>query len=184
MATDTAPRTLINPMTVLEAGDIREDMTVADFGCGTLGYYVLPAARAVGRNGTVYAIDIQKSALEAVRGRLEAAGVRNVKLIWGDIERPDGVRVRDASVDLGLLVNNLFLAQDKSVMGKEAFRILKSGAKFVVVDWKPTGSPLGPAAATRVGRDEARHAVESVGFRFLRTFDPGQYHYGLIFEKP
>ena len=62
-------RELIDPFKVLEAAGIRADMTVADFGCGTLGHYVFPAAQMVGTHGKVYAIDILKSVLDGVNSK-------------------------------------------------------------------------------------------------------------------
>ena len=63
---------LINPFKLLERVGIGEGQRVADLGCGALGHFVFPAAQLVGGMGAVFAVDIQKGALEHV----EAGGQR------------------------------------------------------------------------------------------------------------
>lgn len=175
---------LIDPVKVLEAGRIHEGQTVADFGCGALGHLVFPAARMVGAGGTVYAVDIMKSVLQSIESRKEIEGTPQVKAVWGDIERPRGLKIPDGSVNLTLVVNNLFLAKDKMGVGREAWRVLKSFGVLVVVDWKSTKTPFGPSVGERVEKEQAKILMLTAGFRFVNEFEPGPYHYGLVFEKP
>ncbi|MBI4133237.1 methyltransferase domain-containing protein [Candidatus Uhrbacteria bacterium] len=175
---------LINPTKLLEHANVREGFRVADFGCGTVGHYVFPASRLVGASGKVYAVDIMKSVLQAIRSRIELDGTKNVLPVWGDIERLRGVPLPNESLDVVLLVNNLFLAKDKTAMGHEALRLLKSGGTLVLADWRPTGAPFGPPPPTRVAEEQARLVMQSVGFRLGVSFEAGPYHYGLVFEKP
>lgn len=175
---------LINATAALETVGIRDGMKVADLGCGATGHYVFPAARMVGPHGTVYAVDIQKSALDGLRGRMDIRGVNNIEFVWGDIERWHGVGILDGTLDVALVANNFFVARDRMGLGREALRLLKSGGTLAVIDWKLARSPLGPPPEGRISPDEAERMMEQVGFRFVRTFAPGEYHYGLIFEKP
>ena len=108
----------------------------------------------------------------------------NVETIWGDLERPNGVALPDNSVDIGLLINNLFLSKTKEELVKECVRIVKSGGILVVIDWKPAGYSFGPPPQSRVTAVEARQLVSSFGLYLLREFEPGKYHYGFIFRKP
>ncbi len=54
---------------VLAALDLRPGMCMADIGAGT-GYFTLPAARAVGPQGRVFAVDLQPEMLAKLRGNL------------------------------------------------------------------------------------------------------------------
>ncbi len=180
----TAGTQLLDPQKVLGQVEIREGMQVSDFGCGALGHFVLPAARLVGAAGKVFAVDIQKSVLQALAGHLKLQNIQNVELVWGDIERLRGTQIADDSLDVVLLVNNLFLARDRSMLGREALRVLKVGGKLVVVDWQPAAAPFGPPPGQRVSREQARLAMQSAGARKVSEFEAGPYHYGLVFEKP
>ena len=59
---------------------IKPGDTVVDATCGT-GQDTLTLARAVGRNGRVYAFDIQKKALILTEARLHSHGIDNVYLV-------------------------------------------------------------------------------------------------------
>ncbi|MDD5251786.1 MAG: methyltransferase domain-containing protein [Patescibacteria group bacterium] len=177
-------RELIDPFNLLKEADIRSGMKVADFGCGTLGHYVFPASQLVGPDGRVYAVDILKSVLSGIEGRIRFDSATNVEPVWGDMERPGGVALADNSLDIGLLINNLFMSKQRDTMIKECVRMIKPGGRLVVVDWRPTGVNFGPDVGTRLSVDEARQLGEKAGLKLEKLFEPGRYHYGLIFTKP
>ncbi|KPJ86101.1 hypothetical protein AMJ57_00410 [Parcubacteria bacterium SG8_24] len=174
---------LIDPFNILEQAGIREGMQVADFGCGTLGHYVFPAARMVGESGQVHAVDILKSVLGGIESRMKMEGAGNVRTVWGDLERDRGVGIDDGQLDIGLLINNLSLSKQKEQMLKECVRMVKGGGKFVIVDWKPTGAPFGPEASTRVSAEEAKSLAAGAGLKLEKEFKAGQFHYGLVFVR-
>lgn len=175
---------LIDPVRLLEEAGIARDMVVADFGCGTLGHYVFPAAKMVGEKGKVYAVDILKSVLSGITSRIKMESAGNVETVWGDLERDNGVKIATGSADLGLLINNLFLSQQKEALVRESLRMVKSGGLFVVVDWKPSGVSLGPSAENRVPAEQARKLAEAAGAQYVKDLHPGEHHYGFLFRKP
>lgn len=175
---------LIDPFKCLEAGGIREGMKVADFGCGTLGHYIFAAAQAVGPTGKVYAVDILKSVLSGIEGRIRMEGVTNVETVWGDIERMNGIKLPDGLLDMALVINNLFLSKQKDMLIKEPMRMLKSGGSMVIADWKPSGVGFGPDPAVRVGMDEGKKLAADAGLTFEKEFVPGPYHWGFVCRKP
>ena len=177
-------RELIDPFKVLEEAGLRSGMKIADFGCGTIGHYVFPASRLVGPEGKVYAVDILKSVLGGIESRIKLESANNVETIWGDLERPKGVSIANGALDVGLLINNLFLSKQRDALMRECVRMVKSGGKFVVVDWKPTGISFGPDPASRMSAEAARALAESAGLVFEKNIDPGKYHYGMVFMKP
>lgn len=170
---------LLNPKQILEHAGIREGMRVADLGCGTIGHFVFPAAHLVGPSGIVYAVDILKSALSGVEGRRKIESVTNVETVWADIEVPNGVKIASASLDLVMLVNNL----PKEAMVREAVRLIKPGGKLLVVDWKPAGAPFGPPSKDRVTPGDIAALGQRLGLKPLDSFDAGQYHFGVLFQK-
>jgi ubiquinone/menaquinone biosynthesis C-methylase UbiE len=174
---------MIDPFKFLEESGIRSGMKVADFGCGTLGHYVFPASQMVGPQGKIYAVDILKSVLDGITGRIKMDGAGNVESIWGDIERPNGVRLPDASLDLVILANNLFLSKQKPAMFKECARVLKRGGRLAIAEWKPTGVTIGPSRESVVPPEEAKSLADQAGLLLEREFNPGKYHYGLSFIK-
>lgn len=175
---------LIDPFKVLEAASIRSGMHVADFGCGTLGHYVFPAAQLVGQEGRVYAVDILKSVLGGIESRMKLEGVSNVNPVWGDLERVRGISLPDESVDIGLIVNNLFMSAQQETMVRECVRMLRRGGRMIFVDWKPAGASFGPSPESRVTPEHAKNLAAAAGLTLEKDFEPGKYHWGFICVKP
>lgn len=174
---------LLDAVKILEQGGIKGGYVVADLGCGTSGHFVFPSAHLVGPKGKVYAVDVLKSALQAIDSRTRLEGVDNVEAVWSDLERANGLKIAPGTVDLTLLLNILALVKDKETVVREAARITKSSGTLVVSDWKSGHSPLGPPSEKRLVPEEIKRIVQSAGFEFVREFEAGQYHFGMVFIK-
>lgn len=177
-------RELIDPFKLLETAGVAAGMKVVDCGCGTLGHYVFPAAQMVGAEGRVYAVDILRSVLNDIESRIKIEGLTNIETVWGDLERPGGVRLPDASMDVVLIINNLSLSRQRPALGRECVRLAKPGGRVVVVDWRLDAPAIGTLAASRIAPEEARKFAESLGLILLKPFTPGKFHYGFLFMKP
>lgn len=155
---------------------------VADIGAGT-GHYAFAAARIVGAEGRVYAIDVQKDLLDRVHQEAEQKGLRNVHVIWGDAETVGGTKLKVDAVDAVIASNILFQVESKSGFVHEVKRILKKGGKVLVVDWSESFAGLGPNPQHVVSENIARELFENNGFALEKTFDAGAHHYGLVFTN-
>ncbi len=175
--------TLMDAGKVLEQADIIQDMKVGDFGCGGMGYFTLTAAKMVGRNGIVYAVDILKSALQGVRERALAQGLNNVKTVWSNLEIFNATKIKGASLDAGLLINVLFQSINDADIIRECARMVKAGGKFLIVDWKRTGAPFGPPVKDRVVPEEIVQSAAKIGLEMEKSFEAGPYHFGVLFVK-
>ncbi len=169
----------INPEKIINQLELREDMTVADFGCGG-GGWVLPLAKKL-KMGRVYAIDIQEDILNALKVKLEAEGLRNVKLLRADLEKDLGSLIQSGLVDLVIASNLLFQVEHKEMILSEAKRVLRGEGRLLLVDWKPEAFS-GPIEG-RIGLEKAREMAEKIGFVFEKEIPAGEYHYGLTFIK-
>jgi tRNA A58 N-methylase Trm61 len=63
---------------VLQRVGITRGQIVLDFGCGS-GMYTIPAAKIVGEQGRVYALDKDKKALDELMQKAESTGLRNIE---------------------------------------------------------------------------------------------------------
>lgn len=174
---------LLDAVNMLEQGGIKQGYIVADLGCGTSGHFVFPAAHLVGPKGKVYAADILKVVLNAVESRAKLEGVDNVETVWADLERSGGLRIPVSSVDLTLLLNILWLVKEKETLFREAARITKTNGTLVISDWKSGHSPLGPPPEKRLDRENVKLLAKNAGFEFVREFEAGKYHFGMVFRK-
>lgn len=176
-------RALIDPFNALEKAGIREEMRVADFGVGTVGHFLFPAAKLVGPKGHVYGVDVMKSVLEANQSRVKLASADNIEMVWGDFERVGGSRLPDHSMDMVVMVSVLH-AVDKAAALEEARRVLGTGGILLVIEWKSAGTLIGPAPAKRVSKDDTIAFGIKAGFQVVKDFEAGPSHYGVVLKKP
>lgn len=170
----------LKPDEVLDKLDIRKDMKIADFGCGS-GYFTILLAKRVGKKGKVYAVDVQESALDAVIGRARLFSILNIETMRGNAEKENGSGLKDGSVDMVLLANVLFQSAIKDGIIKEAKRVLAKKGRLVVVEWNMDAS-LGPHAEYRIAKEEMKKKVKAGGFVLEKEFSAGSSHYGLVFS--
>lgn len=171
----------VKPEEVVKHLGISAGVSVADIGAGS-GHYVFLLSRLVGREGSVFAIDIQKGLLEIISKEAESKGVKNVHTVWADAENVGGTKLRAASVDIVLVSNVLFQTESKSSFVHEIKRISKKNARVVVVDWSESFAGLGPDSLHVVPETVTRSLFENNGFVLEKRFDPGAHHYGLVFR--
>jgi ubiquinone/menaquinone biosynthesis C-methylase UbiE len=174
---------LINPFKLLERVGIRAGAKVADLGCGAIGHFVFPASQLVGPDGVVYAVDIQRDVLEQVEKTAKQEQAFNVKTVWSDIDVLNAARIPDASLDLTLVINNVWLSENRPQMVKECARLTKPGGRVVVVEWKTISTPIGPPADRRIDREDAKKTFTTPLLEFHDDFEAGPYHYGIIYTR-
>ena len=124
------------PDKLIERSGIKQGMRVLEVGCGS-GTFVTFVARAVGRAGKVYALDIQPAMLKQLKVKLakpENRDIKNIKLILGSTyELP----FEDNSLDSAYMVTVLQEIPDKKRALKEVRRILKPGGILAVTEFLP-----------------------------------------------
>mgnify|MGYP000110679399 CR=1 FL=1 len=174
---------LIDPYKIFEKISLAEGNRVADLGCGRTGHFVFPAVKVVGEKGIVYAVDVVKNILESIKSLARSGGIENVQTIWSDIELPGKTPIPANSLDACFCVNVLFQLKNKAGAITEAARILKKGGYLVVVDWARKLGTLGPDPQIMVNPEELIKRAAAQQLRLMSRVTPGDYHYGLIFEK-
>jgi ubiquinone/menaquinone biosynthesis C-methylase UbiE len=163
---------------------IRSGWHVADAGCGSLGHFVFPAARLVGAEGKVYAIDIQRPALHAIEKTARAFQLWNIHPIWSDLEQPGATRIPEASLDLVLLANTLHGSQNRSSMLQEVMRLLRPGGYLLIIEWnKEETPPLGPPLQDRLAFEDLETYLAPHPIQSSDQFAAGEYHQGALFQK-
>ena len=171
-----------DPVKNIEQCSIQAGMEIADLGSGS-GAYSIATAKALVSTGKVYAIDINKDLLNKLRNEGVKQGLYNIEVIWGDIDKLGGTKLRDYSVDMTLVCNILFQLENKEEVVKEIKRILKPGGRALVVDWSDSFGGLGPKPQAIFRRDVALDMFEKNGFHLEKEISAGSHHYGLILKK-
>lgn len=177
--------TYLNPTEVFRHLGVSHDMVVGDFGVGGAAAFAVPASQAVGPSGSVLMFDVLKSSLSAALSNVNARGCANCKAVWSNLEVYGGASgVPDGSVDAGMLVNVLNQSDKHKDILAEIHRMLKPGAKLLVVDWKADASvPIAPVKEHRFPPGYLEQLAQSVGLAPFEQFEAGPYHWGLVLVK-
>lgn len=174
---------LINTQEVFDKVNLSTGMNVACLGCGNLGYFILPAAEVIGRDGKAYAVDIQKAVLDSVRGKARLKGLINLTYVRANLEATGSTKIDENFLDAAFLINVLFQNKNYGLILAEAARILKKGGKLMVIDWKKGNGLLGPAPEMRVDPELIKKLALEVKLQLEEQTEYGEYFWGLLFKK-
>lgn len=170
------------PEMVITHFHIKEGDVVSDFGAGS-GFFLKSLSKAVGENGKVFACEIQKQLVEKLGELARLQGLNNIHPLWCDLEEPKGIKIGNGELDVAILVNTLFMIEDKVTAVQEMARTMRPGGKFFVIDWTESFSGMGPNVKNVITAAEATNLFESNNFIFEREYPTGDHHYGLAFRK-
>lgn len=160
---------------------IKAGATVADFGAGN-GYYPVAAAKLVGENGMVYAVDAKNEALEATMSAARHEGLKNIYTVRHDMELP-GTPIADSSCDGVVLSGILHLSHLRDNVARESYRVLKTGGRLVVIEWKKEPLPFGPSIDSRIAQADLPGILAASGFRLQAEIPADAFHYAMVFLK-
>ena len=170
-------RSWYNPDAILQ--DLHAGMVFMDIGCGE-GYFSILAAKKLGANGKVYAVDTDASAIEKLKQKAATEGLKNITAKVGRAE--DTVFCRQCA-DLVLYSMDLHDFADPLKVLQNAKQMIKPSGLLIDLDWKRQEMPFGPPVAIRFSEEKALGLMKSAGFIVADVKDAGPYHY-LVRAKP
>lgn len=171
-----------DPKSNLAQFGLSPGMLVADLGVGA-GYHALEAARLVGPQGRVFGVDVQKELVLNLKKTAEREGLDNLEVIWGDVEKVGGTKIKDGIIDVCLVTSVLFQLEDKQKFAEELNRILKPSGRILVIDWMDSFGGIGPHPNHVFTQEQAEALFISTGFNIEKKVDAGDHHYGFIARK-
>lgn len=115
-------RSQVRDRVVHKAG-LKRGSRVVDLGCG-MGFLALDAARVVGPEGRVFAVDASPGALEALARRAREMELDNLTTVQADIS---SLPLEDGMADAVMARSVLSYVADRGLVLREALRVLRSG---------------------------------------------------------
>ncbi|SEJ48220.1 Methyltransferase domain-containing protein [Propionispira arboris] len=173
-------RKLLPPEETLSRFGLAEGDSIADIGCGT-GYFTLSAARVVGTQGKVYALDIMPEMLEIARAKAKEKNFKNIEFI--ETKETDFI-LPDAAVERALACLVVHEADDPIAFFQEVKRILQIGGHFYIIEWtRQENSKMGPPLEHRIDGKALATVLEQAGFQNVEQFELNSEMYAIIVKK-
>jgi predicted methyltransferase len=168
------------PDQIMDALGIADGARVADVGAGA-GWFTIRLARRVGPNGLVYAQDIQREPLEAIRRRVGREGLSNVETRLATETSPN---LPLGALDAVLIVDTYPEVADRVALLRSLAASLKSGGRIGIVNYKPGSGGPGPAPdeGARVEAASVEADARRAGLRVLAR-ESLPYHYLLVLGR-
>ena len=153
---------------------VKPGQTVVDFGCGR-GHYSLPAAKAVGCHGRLYALDKNGHALNDLRGSASRLGMSHIETFetHGNVRIP----LKGQSADMVLLHDVLHLIGWEESEGRTTRRSTRKDRRglleeaYRVMKWDGILSVFCPHLATHTDAASEYDVIQEIidaGFRLER----------------
>jgi ubiquinone/menaquinone biosynthesis C-methylase UbiE len=167
------------PEQVLDALALRPGQVVCDIGAGP-GYFALRAAKRVGDKGRVFAVDVEPKILDALRARIEKAGVRNVTPVLALAADP---LLPPGSCDLVLIVDAYHHFPDRPKYLGRLAALLRPDGRLADVDWHKVKAGFGPPPEHRIAREDFLADAGKAGLRLVAEPKFLPYQYFLVLAR-
>ncbi len=160
---------------VMDLLAIREGSAVADIGAGS-GWFTVRAARRVGGQGLVYAVEINDEYVNHIKSRAERENLGNIRTILG---KEDDPLLPSDAVDSILILKTYHEFSQPLKMLRAMHKALRRDGLLGVIDRNGTGDDHG------LNRDAIVREAARAGFELASEHDfvKDNMDYFLIFRK-
>ena len=166
------------PDQIMDALAIADGSIVADIGAGS-GWFTVRLASRVGPRGMVYAQDIQREMIDAIRRRIDREGLTNVETRLGETTLAnlptgalDAVLVVDAYQEVE--------ADNRVAFLRNLAGALKPNGRIGIVNYKPGNG--GPGPIVRIDRASVETDASYAGLK-VRARENLPYQYLLVLSR-
>jgi ubiquinone/menaquinone biosynthesis C-methylase UbiE len=175
---DSERREWQNPKKILYSIGLKPGLQFIDIGCG-IGFFTIPAAKIVGNEGRVYALDINEEAIGVIKKLAEKEGLNNLTSRVGKAEKVTFCNYCADIVFFGINLHD-FANPEKVLIN--AKKMLKSQGRLIVLDWKKESMEIGPPMDIRFDKQKAMDLIRETNFE-IETIKNLKYHYLIIAKK-
>lgn len=152
-------RKILPPEAILQKTGLKAGEKVVDIGAG-IGYFAIPAARTVGLNGRLVAVDVSEEMLTELKSSVPDELRSVVETVAGEAEN---LPLESEQFDVAILANVLHESEQPDRVASEAVRVLKNGGRLAVVEWQKKETPHGPPLDERLSVEEIKEMLNKAG---------------------
>jgi ubiquinone/menaquinone biosynthesis C-methylase UbiE len=169
---------------VLKYIGIKEGDRFLDLGCGD-GHFSIAASQAVGKDGLVYAFDVDEESIAQLQREIAEKKITNIKASVVDITKK--LPLADESISLAFMSNDVLhgLVENGEADStlNEIARVTTYNGKLAIVEFKKQESPMGPPLSIRLSHEDVETLARGYGFSKESVQEVGPHHYAIILRK-
>lgn len=167
------------PDQIMDAVHVADGSTVADIGAGA-GWFTIRLAQRVGPKGLVYAQDVQRPMLDAIKRRVQREGLQNVTTVQAHGNDPN---LPAKTLDAILMVDAYQEVENRVVYLRNLANALKPNGLIGIVNWKPGNGGPGPDDPNeRIAQSVVEADAAAAGLKVL-DHEELQYQYLLVLSR-
>ncbi|HVJ50577.1 class I SAM-dependent methyltransferase [Desulfitobacterium sp.] len=140
---------------------LKPNQYLADLGCGS-GYFSLKAAKIVGIQGKIKAVDIMSERIQSLQQAAQEQGT--AERIETFLAQGESIPLPNKDVDVALIANVLHELHDPLNYLRDTQRILRNQGELWVIEWRKKEMPMGPQLNERRSVEEWITLLEEAGF--------------------
>jgi len=146
----------LNPDAIWDALDMQNPKTLIDIGTGT-GFFTKEFSKKL-TDGKIYACDSSEVMIQWMKENITNKNILPLECSEASIDLPDGI----ADLIYMINVHHEILKPEKLLV--EANRLLKTGGKIAIIDWKAEDMQDGPPLNIRISDEVIAEQLLKIGF--------------------
>lgn len=158
--------------------DIQPEDVIADIGAGS-GYHSFKMA-PLANKGKVYAVDIQKEMLAAIKEKQEVSGIQNIERVLG---AEQSVNLPSKSIDKVLMVDVYHEFNFPYEMMRGLFEALKPEGKVYMIEYRAEDKSVPIKPLHKMTEAQAVKEMEMAGFKLDKNIDNLPWQHCMVFSK-
>jgi ubiquinone/menaquinone biosynthesis C-methylase UbiE len=159
---------------------VKQGDVVADIGAGT-GYFTMLFARSVGKNGVVYAVDVNEDMVGNLKKRVDKEGVNNVKNI---LATPSDPLLPKSSIDLIFICDTYLFFENRVEYLVRLRDNLKQNGRLAIISFNEKAEiPGAPPLHKMISREKTIQEAITAGYAVEAEYFFLPYHDFIVFTK-
>ena len=171
-------RKKLPPRQLLENSGLKQGELMVDIGCG-IGYFTFPAAKIVGEEGMVYALDTEEVMLKEVEERKSNKGYDNIITVQSGEYGLD----LDIKADFILFSNLLHEVEDREKILESYLSLLKKGGRVGIIEWQKKSTEGGPPLKVRISMKKCSTLLKTSGLEIFKKDKINSRQYFILASK-
>lgn len=127
----------------------------------------------------IYACDIAQEMIDWMDKHVTPE-YKNIQTL---LVEENNVPLKGKVADVLCMINVHHELNNPEIALKECHRLLKTGGKIVLSDWKKTEADIGPSVSIRVDEKIVEKQLQLVGFKNIEIYNDFEYNYVIIAIK-